>query len=71
MSGPVLLRGARAIAAHLGISPAAVMHMHKQRAIPTFHVRGTPHSTAAALDDWLDLRAAGQIPRWSGPDSLT
>ncbi|MDN4632794.1 hypothetical protein QCD71_14815 [Sphingomonas sp. PsM26] len=59
---PVLLRGAAAIGAHLGISAAAALHRHRQGSIPTFRVGGTPYATAAALDDWQALSRAGKIP---------
>jgi len=59
---PVLLRGAKAIGAHLDISPTAALHRHRQGSIPTFRVGGTPYATAAALDDWQALSRAGKIP---------
>lgn len=59
---PILLRGAKAIGAHLGISPTAALHRHRQGSIPTFRVGGTPYATAKALDDWQALSRAGKIP---------
>lgn len=60
---PELLRGATAIGARLGISPAQAGHMHREGRLPTFRVGGTPYATAGALDEWCTLVKAGQIPR--------
>lgn len=61
MNAPVLLKGAKAIGAHLGITAAAAQHRHTMRELPTFQIGGTPHATAAALDDWKALNAAGFV----------
>jgi len=62
MPTPTVLRGAMAIAAHLGTSAAAVAHLHRQRLIPTWQIGGTPYATQAALDDWQALSLAGKLP---------
>ena len=62
MTLPVLLRGAAAIGAHLGISAAAAQHGHNHGKLPTFRVGGTPYATVAALDDWQALSRSGKLP---------
>ena len=62
MTNPILLRGAEAIGARLGLSPAAAHHLHQQGRIPTFRAGGTPYATEAALDDWRALSRAGKLP---------
>jgi hypothetical protein len=59
---PTLLRGARAIAAHLELSVATAQHMHQQGTLPTFRAGSTPYATVGALDEWRQLQAAGELP---------
>jgi hypothetical protein len=59
---PTLLKGAAAIGEHLGMSPATVMHRHRQGSLPTTRVGGCPYATPPALDDWKALYAAGKLP---------
>lgn len=60
-ASPILLRGAKAIAAHLQMSARAVTAMHHQGALPTFRVGGAPVATAGALDDWIVLTRTGVL----------
>ena len=53
--GPVVLRGAAAIGAHLGMAVAHVEQLHASRAIPTFVLHGEVCATAAGLDDWASI----------------
>jgi hypothetical protein len=52
-----LLRGAAAIAEHLGMTPKEVEHMHRQRLLPTFRLPGdsAPHATVGALREWREF----------------
>jgi len=53
--GPVVLRGAAAIAAHLGMAVDHVEQLHASRAIPTFELHGEVCATAAGLDEWAAI----------------
>ena len=53
--GPVVLRGAAAIGAHLGMAVDHVEQLHASRAIPTFTLHGEVCATAAGVDDWASI----------------
>lgn len=58
---PRLLIGVGSIAAHGGVTEAVVQQLIRQRSIPVWHSSGQPMTTAAALDEWGQLRRAGRI----------
>ena len=58
-----VLRGAEAVAEHLGVSAGRVSHLDKARQLPTFHVPGdnAPLATVAGLDDWRRLDSSREL----------
>ncbi len=50
---PLLLRGATAIADHLGLAARQIEHLDRQRQLPMFRLSGdrAPHATAGGLDE--------------------
>jgi len=58
---PRLLIGVSAIAAHGGISETLAQQLISQRALPVWHSRGRPMTTASALEEWGQLRRAGKF----------
>jgi len=52
---PVVLRGAAAISAHLGMAVDHVEQLHASRAIPTFALHGEVCATVAGLDEWAAI----------------
>lgn len=55
---PSLMRGATAIADHLGLAARQIEHLDRQRQLPTFRLPGdsAPHATAGGLDEWAEVR---------------
>jgi hypothetical protein len=59
---PQVLRGTRAIAALLDMSPAEADHMIRLGLLPAWRAGGTPYATVAGLLDWRALQRAGKLP---------
>lgn len=54
-----LCYGADAIAAHLGIEPRQVYHLHENERLPTFKVGRKVCARRSALDAWLVRQEQG------------
>jgi hypothetical protein len=61
MTEPRLLIGVTAIASHSGITETLAHQLINQRALPVWHSRGRPMTTATALEEWGQLRRAGKF----------
>lgn len=61
MPEPRLLIGVSAIATHSRITETLAQQLISQRALPVWHSRGRPMTTASALEEWGQLRRTGKF----------